>query len=43
MLRKMGAGLLLAGCAVLVAAGVEILRRRGVGDGDVTELSPCRR
>ncbi|CAN0371547.1 unnamed protein product, partial [Laminaria digitata] len=33
MLRKLGAGLLFAGAAVLVAAAVEVARRRGVLEG----------
>lgn len=43
MLRKIGAGLLLAGLAVLLAGGVEVVRRRHVEYGDGAKLSACRR
>lgn len=43
MLRKIGAGLLFAGAAVLAAAAVEVARRRGVVEGDDAIVSPCRR
>lgn len=43
MLRKIGAGLLFAGAALLVASAVEVSRRNGVVYGDGAVLSPCRR
>lgn len=43
MLRKIGAGLIFAGLSVLVAAGVEVLRREHVVYGDGSTISPCRR
>lgn len=43
MLRKMGAGLMLAVVAVLVAGVVEVCRRNGVEHGDGAVVSPCRR